>query len=164
MKNDFPCLAAMEESACAPDDKSVDLADDAYAWLTNSQFAQVVFLDVAESYPNDCDLRCAFAISGPVEAAPGDRIGIYRVPHVSPRDFVTSMWVSEGDKIVVFKGAVNSKVCAHDILDIFYILQRHHFRRRRTSINFSTSAGTTRSWARRSLSPCTPRRLASCTL
>ena len=93
---------------------------------------KVVFHDVADSYPNDTDIIISFTLTTnvpvvketPCQSASsityskkiaGDRIGIFKVPYVSPSDILKFEWVTETDctneggvqdvGTVVFKGA-----------------------------------------------------------
>ncbi len=58
---------------------------------------------------NDAPLSCLFSLSDLVETAQGDRVGLYRVPQVSPHEYLTFQWVAEreelddGKKRIVFK-------------------------------------------------------------
>ena len=92
---------------------------------------KVVFHDVADSYPNDTDIIISFTLTTNVPVVKetpsqlassityskkiaGDRIGIFKVPYVSPSDILKFEWVTETDctneggvqdvGTVVFKG------------------------------------------------------------
>ena len=99
---------------------------------------QVVFHDVSDSYPNDSDIILSFTLTTNVPITKskdrnhelssnrsdttssfsrkiaGDRIGIFKVPFVSPSDILKFEWVTETDctneggvqdvGTVVFKG------------------------------------------------------------
>ena len=92
---------------------------------------KVVFHDVADSYPNDTDIIISFTLTTNVPVVKetpcqlassityskkiaGDRIGIFKVPYVSPSDILKFEWVNETDctneggvqdvGTVVFKG------------------------------------------------------------
>ena len=103
-----------------------------------SVFLQVVFHDVSDSYPNDSDIilsftlttnvpikktkqssresisNCSESIASFSRKIAGDRIGIFKVPFVSPSDILKFEWVTETDctnegglqdvGTVVFKG------------------------------------------------------------
>jgi len=96
-------------------DQSED-SEDSFSAMTRSQYAQVVFHDIADSYPNDTDIIISFTLTSNVpiaqEAAAndksssnisygkkisGDRIGIFKVPFVSPSDILAFEWVTETD-------------------------------------------------------------------
>ncbi len=55
---------------------------------------QVVFQDIADRYPNDKDLVCLYTLTGSLQCAENDRIGVYRVPYFAPHDYVTFKWVT----------------------------------------------------------------------
>ena len=76
----------------------------------------MVFHDVADSYPNDTDIFISFTLTTNVPTAEkrhkknnsisgvsfskkiaGDRIGVFRVPFVSPSDILKFEWVTETD-------------------------------------------------------------------
>ena len=95
----------------------------------------MVFHDVADSYPNDTDIFISFTLTTNVPTAKkrntndsisgvsfskkiaGDRIGVFRVPFVSPADILKFEWVTETDctneggvedvGTVIFKGNYN---------------------------------------------------------
>ena len=102
---------------------------------------QVVFHDVADSYPNDTDIIISFTLTTNVPTAKksgdndplssityskkiaGDRIGIFKVPFVSPSDILKFEWVTETDctnegsiqdvGTVVFKGMLHTFCIVH---------------------------------------------------
>ncbi len=67
-------------------------------------FFQVVFPEMEESYVNSEDLECVFSLSDLVALSQGDRVALYKVPQISPHEFVSFQWVTEGTDKVVFKG------------------------------------------------------------
>ena len=104
----------------------------------------MVFHDVADSYPTDTDIIISFTLTTNVPTTDkrnrtdsgssvlfskkiaGDRIGIFRVPFVSPSDILKFEWVTETDTTneggvrdvgtVIFKG----KYCKHFFLHKCY--------------------------------------------
>ena len=44
---------------------------------------------------HDRPLPCSFSLSELVEAAQGDRVGLYRLPQVSPHEYLAFQWVAE---------------------------------------------------------------------
>merc|ERR1712029_807373 len=93
------------------EDDAVEVGIDSLAIMTRSQYAQVVFEDVADSYPNDSDIVCNFVMCDEVAGgvAGGDKVGIFRVPFVDPHDVITTMDI-EGEAVdtrtsVTFKAA-----------------------------------------------------------
>ncbi|XP_075212676.1 uncharacterized protein LOC142319359 [Lycorma delicatula] len=47
--------------------------------LTSSQFGQVIFHELADIYPIDCDLHCRYTLTQHVQPSQRDRIGIFKV-------------------------------------------------------------------------------------
>jgi len=91
-----------------------EVAIDSLAVMTRSQYAQVVFQDVADAYPNDTDIVCKFTLC--LEPDPevkllhkkGDIVGIFKVPYVDPERVlcqidVTDRDVSQGQGCVTFR-------------------------------------------------------------
>ena len=76
--------------------------------MSKSNYGQVVFQDVADSYPNDAELICKFTLT---ELAPeiesGDKVGLFRVPNVNPDEAVAFVTVERPE--VVFKADVLPK-------------------------------------------------------
>ena len=60
--------------------------------MTTSQFAQVIFHDVADSYPNDCDVVCQYTLTQGMEPSHGDRVALYKLPYLDPHDSLTYCW------------------------------------------------------------------------
>jgi len=71
------------------------------AALTTSQYAQVIFQDVLDSYTNSSDVECRYTITEGFRVANGDRIGLYRLPFLQPQEYIMFSWVqsvSEGSE------------------------------------------------------------------
>lgn len=47
--------------------------------LTQSQYAKVVFRDIADSYPTDADVSCHYSLTSGIEIQEGDFVGVFRV-------------------------------------------------------------------------------------
>ena len=87
------------------------LADGSDA-MTSSQYAQVIFQDIRESYPIDLDLEVSYTLTSFIDPGHGDRVALYKLPYlqVSPRHIsntsttnhscqpfsLTSMWPTFG--------------------------------------------------------------------
>ncbi len=56
----------------------------------------MVFQDIADRYPNNRDLLCLYTLTGELESADKDRIGLFRVPSFMPHDYVAFKWVTVG--------------------------------------------------------------------
>ena len=68
----------------------------------------MVFPQIAESYPNDCDIICKFAYNFevPLSSSTSDRIGLYKVPYFQPHEYLAFRWVHEAkDHCVVFNAS-----------------------------------------------------------
>ena len=54
--------------------------------MTSSQYAQVIFQDIRESYPIDLDLEVSYTLTSFIEPGHGDRVALYKLPYlqVSP--------------------------------------------------------------------------------
>ena len=79
----------VEEAAEAVEDENAGREDSPSGdWvLTDSQYAQVVFDDVADIVGDDpVPHVCRFRISPLLRAEPGDMVAIYRVPNVAPHE------------------------------------------------------------------------------
>jgi len=76
------------------DEGDVDLVQDLqfHDAMTNSQYAQVIFHDVADSYPNDCDVVCQYTLTPGLEPSHGDRVALYKVPYLQPHEYLTYSW------------------------------------------------------------------------
>lgn len=74
--------------------------------LTTSQYAQVIFHDILDSYSNASDVVCQYNITDGFVVANGDRIGLYRLPFLQPQEYIMFSWVppvtEEGVQMVVF--------------------------------------------------------------
>ena len=92
----------------------------------------MVFHDIADAYPNDTDIVISFTLTTQLpqeanlisnvrygEKISSDRIGIFKVPYVSPCDILSFQWVDESDSsneggvhdvgTVIFKGMNSNK-------------------------------------------------------
>ena len=50
--------------------------------MTASQYAQVIFQDIRESYPIDLDLEVTYSLTTFIEPSHGDRVALYRLPYL----------------------------------------------------------------------------------
>ena len=50
--------------------------------MTDSQYAQVIFPDIRESYPIDLDLEVSCSLTSFIEPGHGDRIALYKLPYL----------------------------------------------------------------------------------
>ena len=60
--------------------------------MTTSQYAQVIFSDIEDSYPIDLDLVCSYTLTAGVEPGHGDRVALYRLPYLQPHEYVAYVW------------------------------------------------------------------------
>ena len=81
--NDIP--EAVEKEASPPVELSW-LADGSDS-MSSSQYAQVIFKDIRESYPIDLDLEVSYTLTSFIEPGHGDRVALYKLPYlqVNPR-------------------------------------------------------------------------------
>ena len=55
-------------------------------------YAQVIFHNIAETYPTDANIECEYTITAPLVVASRDWLGLYRVGWSSHRDYIYFMW------------------------------------------------------------------------
>ena len=60
--------------------------------MTTSQYAQVIFNEIADSYPIDLDLVCRYTLTPGIEPGHGDRVALYRLPYLHPHEYVAYVW------------------------------------------------------------------------
>jgi hypothetical protein len=60
--------------------------------MTTSQYAQVIFNDIEDSYPIDLDLVCRYTLTSGISPGPGDRVALYRLPYLQPHEYVAYVW------------------------------------------------------------------------
>eukprot|EP00092_Neocalanus_flemingeri_P001333 GFUD01001424.1.p1 GENE.GFUD01001424.1~~GFUD01001424.1.p1 ORF type:complete len:785 (-),score=233.53 GFUD01001424.1:792-3146(-) len=80
--------------------------------MTTSQYAQVIFSEIADSYPIDLDLVCRYTLTPGVEAGHGDRVALYKLPYLQPHEYVAYVWTkmqSEQELDVTFPVSVLPK-------------------------------------------------------
>jgi len=66
--------------------------------MITSQYSQVVFRDVSESY-NNCDpILCQYTLTNGLQSNIGDRVALYRIPFLQPHEFITYSWAQEPAK------------------------------------------------------------------
>ncbi|XP_002740197.1 tax1-binding protein 1 homolog [Saccoglossus kowalevskii] len=63
------------------------------AKLTSSDFAQVIFQNVAESYPPDADIICHYTLTESIVPSTSDWIGLFKVGWTSARGYHTFNYV-----------------------------------------------------------------------
>jgi len=59
---------------------------------TTSQYTQVIFNEIADSYPIDLDLVCRYTLTPGIEPGHGDRVALYRLPYLQPHEYVAYVW------------------------------------------------------------------------
>jgi len=69
-----------------------DKSDTFLESMTTSQYAQVIFNDIADSYPIDLDLVCRYTLTPGIEPGHGDRVALYRLPYLQPHEYVAYVW------------------------------------------------------------------------
>jgi hypothetical protein len=62
------------------------------ARFERSEFAQVIFLNIAETYPTDAHVECRFTLTPNLTPTTRDWIGLYKVGWSSQREYVFFMW------------------------------------------------------------------------
>ena len=69
-------------------------------------------MEISDRYPNDSDIICKFTYNADdLAAMTSDRIGLYRVPFVTPHEYLAFSWVSDAIGTgVVDHYSVNFKV------------------------------------------------------
>ena len=60
--------------------------------MTTSQYAQVIFNDIEDSYPIDLDLVCRYTLTSGISPGHGDRVALYRLPYLQPHEYVAYVW------------------------------------------------------------------------
>ena len=60
--------------------------------MTSSQYAQVVFNDIKDSYPLDLDLEVSYTLTSLVTPGHGDRVCLYKLPYLQPHEYVAYVW------------------------------------------------------------------------
>lgn len=60
--------------------------------MTGSQYAQVIFQDIRESYPIDLDLEVSYTLTSFIEPGHGDRVALYKLPYLQPHEYVAYVW------------------------------------------------------------------------
>jgi Calcium binding and coiled-coil domain (CALCOCO1) like. len=68
---------------------------------------QVIFRDIADTYPTDADICCRYSLTDGVTVSHGDRIALYRVGWSSVQEHIVFEWVPVTDATepqVLFKG------------------------------------------------------------
>jgi len=76
--------------------------------LSQSQYAKVIFHDIADTYPTDADICCRYSLTDGVTVSHGDRIALYRVGWSSVQEHIAFEWVPVTDATelqVLFKAS-----------------------------------------------------------
>ena len=90
-----------------------------------SDYAQVIFNNIAEIYSTDGDIECSYTVTSSLVPDTRDWVGLYKVGWRSSRDYVYFEWSPSGKEadpgtdrknVVVFKGNNNFGVLAIGIL------------------------------------------------
>ena len=86
--------ALMEASEDLPkhDSKEFSPAFDALDSMSTSQYAQVIFNDIEDSYPMDLDLTCCYTLTPGLETGHGDRVALYKLPFLQAHEYVAYVW------------------------------------------------------------------------
>lgn len=76
--------------------------------LLQSQYAKVIFHDIADTYPTDADICCRYSLTDGVTVSHGDRIALFRVGWSSVQEHIAFEWVPVTDATelqVLFKAS-----------------------------------------------------------
>jgi len=76
--------------------------------LSQSQYAKVIFHDIADTYPTDADICCRYSLTDGVTVSQGDRIALFRVGWSSVQEHIAYEWVPVTDATelqVLFKAS-----------------------------------------------------------
>ena len=60
--------------------------------MTSSQYAQVVFNDIRDTYPLDLDLEIGYTLTSFIQPGHGDRVCLYKLPYLQPHEHVAAAW------------------------------------------------------------------------
>ena len=88
-----------ESKACSP-------AFEIDESMTTSQYAQVIFNDIEDSYPLDLDLVCRYTLTPGIEPGHGDRVALFRLPYLQPHEYVAYFWTQVQQMEVTFTQSV----------------------------------------------------------
>jgi len=69
--------------------------------MTASQYAQVIFQDIRESYPIDLDLEVSCSLTSFIEPSHGDRVALYKLPYLQPHEYVAYVWSKLSKEVTV---------------------------------------------------------------
>ena len=69
--------------------------------MTSSQYAQVIFRDIRESYPIDLDLEVSYTLTSFIEPGHGDRVALYKLPYLQPHEYVAYVWGKIAKEVTV---------------------------------------------------------------
>jgi len=61
--------------------------------MTTSQYAQVIFQSIEDSYSPQCDIICQYTLTEGLNQSHGDRVALYKLPYLQPHEYVTFVWV-----------------------------------------------------------------------
>jgi len=90
--------------------------------MTASQYAQVVFNDIKDSYPIDLDLELSYTLTSFIQAGHGDRICLYKLPYLQPHEYVAYVWSKQGpDNTVTVKFPVSTLPKEEDFYQFQYL-------------------------------------------
>jgi len=70
---------------------------------------QVIFHDIADTYPTDADICCRYSLTDGVTVSHGDRVALFRVGWSSVQEHIAFEWVPVTDATelqVLFKGVL----------------------------------------------------------
>merc|ERR1719370_1484573 len=96
--------------------------DDFQDAMTTSQYAQVIFEEIADSYLVSGDLVCSYSLTPGLEPGHGDRIGLYRLPFLQPHESVCYVWAGVGPQTEQKVTFPKSKLpCVEDFYQFQYL-------------------------------------------
>jgi len=90
--------------------------------MSASQYAQVVFNDVKDSYPMDLDLEISYTLTSFIQPGHGDRVCLYKLPYLQPHEYVAYVWTKMSeDKTMMVKFSVSTLPKEEDFYQFQYL-------------------------------------------
>ena len=90
--------------------------------MSASQYAQVVFNDVKDSYPMDLDLEISYTLTPFIQPGHGDRVCLYKLPYLQPHEYVAYVWTKMSeDKTMMVKFSVSTLPKEEDFYQFQYL-------------------------------------------
>jgi len=100
----------------------VELSWIADSSMTASQYAQVVFNDIKDSYPIDLDLELSYTLTSFIQPGHGDRVCLYKLPYLQPHEYVAYVWAKHGpDNTITVKFPVLTLPKEEDFYQFQYL-------------------------------------------